>query len=361
VKVRVPLDGRAYDVVIRSGALRDLPRLASAPRGTRVAVIGDRRLMGSLRRLARDFTARGHPTTTIAVAAEERLKSLREIEPLYGKLLRAGLDRHATIVGLGGGTIGDAVGFLAATYLRGVRFVSVPSTLLADVDSAIGGKTALNHALGKNLIGLFAQPDLVVVDPALLRGLDRRDRISGLGEIVKYALIADPALYRLLERNWRRLVALEEPLCTRTIGRCVAIKAAIVAADERERTGLRAQLNFGHTVAHALENVAGYGLLRHGEAVIVGMRAAVALSTARGHLAPGLAQRLETYLASLPVPDHWQRYSANRIVAATRHDKKRGAHGVRFVLLDRIGHTVGDDGVSPEMLRAVLRRVGFRR
>lgn len=355
----MPLDGRAYDVLIRDGALRDAASLAGAPRGTRVAVIGDRRLAPALKRLAQAFAARGNPATAIAIDARERLKSLRSIEPIYGKLLNAGLDRRSTIVGLGGGTIGDAVGFVAATYLRGVRFVSVPSTLLAVVDSAIGGKTALNHALGKNLIGLFAQPDLVLVDPQLLRSLDRRDRISGLGEIVKYALIADSKLYRTLEERWRDLVALREPLTTRAIARCIAIKARIVAADEREHTGLRAQLNFGHTVAHALENVAGYGTLRHGEAVIVGMRSAVALSEAKGHLTARASERIEAFLASLPVPEGWQRLSARRIAQATRHDKKRGARGVRFILLDRIGHTLGDDDVTPSLLYAILRRVGF--
>lgn len=359
MKITVPLDGRSYDVVIRDGALRSVARLASAPRGTRVAIVGDRRLAPALARLARAFEANGNPATTIAVRAEETLKSLRSVEPLYGKLLRAGLDRRSTIVGVGGGTIGDAIGFVAATYLRGIRYVAVPSTLLADVDSAIGGKTALNHALGKNLIGLFAQPDLVVVDPVLLRGLDRRDRVSGLGEIVKYALIADARLYRTLEGAWRRLIALDEPLTSRTIARCVAIKARLVAADERDYTGLRARLNFGHTIAHALEHVAGYGTLRHGEAVIVGMRAAVALSAERGHLSPQAARRVEIFLASLPVPQRWQRYSARRIVAATRHDKKRGARGVRFVLLDRIGHAIGDDGVGPDLLRRVLRHIGF--
>jgi 3-dehydroquinate synthase len=359
LKVRVNLPGRQYDVVIRDAAIRDIARLSGAPHGTHVAVVGDQRLDRTLRSIARSFETRGHPTTTIAVRATENLKSLRSIEPLYGKLLRAGLDRRSTIVGVGGGTIGDAIGFVAATYLRGVRFVSVPSTLLADVDSAIGGKTAVNHALGKNLVGVFAQPDAVVVDPSLLRSLDRRDRISGLGEIVKYGLIADARLYRTLRSKWRHIVSLEEPLVSRTIARCVAIKARVVAADERERTGLREMLNFGHTVAHALENVAGYGTLRHGEAVIVGMRAAVALSARRNHLRANAAREIDAFLAALPVSPVWKKISSRRIIAATRHDKKRGAKGVRFVLLSQIGRTVSDDGVTPETLRGVLREIGF--
>ncbi|MGH7660742.1 MAG: 3-dehydroquinate synthase [Vulcanimicrobiaceae bacterium] len=361
MKVTVPLDGRQYDVVVQSGALERVARLAATEKSAKVAIVGDARLAPVLKRLARCFEQRGNATTVVPVAANENLKSLRTVEPLYGKLLRAGLDRRSTIVGVGGGTIGDAIGFLAATFLRGVRFVSVPTTLLADVDSAIGGKTGLNHEFGKNLIGVFAQPNLVVVDPSLLRSLDRRDRVSGLGEIVKYGLIADARLYRTVQTSWRELLALREPLLSRTIARCVAIKARVVAADEREQTGLRAQLNFGHTVAHALENVAGYGLLRHGEAVIVGMRAAVSLSELRGHLSERVAGAIDMFLRGLPVPDEWKRYSARRIAAATRHDKKRGARGVKFVLLDRIGHTLGDDGVGGDELMTVLRAVGFAR
>ena len=361
MKVTVPLKGRPYHVVIRDGALRDLARLTGATRGTRVAVVGDRRLTKTLSQLTRAFEAYGNPATTIAVPAEERLKSLRSVEPLYGKLLRAGLDRRSTIVGVGGGTIGDAIGFVAATYLRGVRFISVPTTLLAAVDSSIGGKTGLNHALGKNLIGVVAQPDLVVIDPRILRGLDRRDRISGLGEIVKTGLIADARLYRTLVTSWKDVVALNEPLTTRVIARCVAIKAHVVASDERERTGIREQLNFGHTVAHALENVAGYGTLRHGEAVIVGMRAAVALSALRGHLRDADARAIQHLLQAIPVPATWQRYSARSIAAAAKHDKKRGARGVRFVLLTKVGRTIMDDGVSQDELLGVLRSIGFSR
>ena len=339
MKIRVPLEGRPYDVHVGSAYRRRVVRLSQTPRGASVAIIGDRRLPRALELLTQDFEEGGYRTITIGVGANEALKSLKAIEPLYGRLLRAGLDRRSTIVGLGGGTIGDAIGFLAATYLRGVRFVSVPTTLLADVDSAIGGKTGLNHPLGKNLIGAFSQPDTVVVDTTYLSTLDRRDRISGLGEIIKYGLIADAALYRSVERNWHQIVALREPLLTKTIGRCIAIKARVVAADERERTGIREQLNFGHTVGHALEQVAGYGRFRHGEAVIVGMRAAVALSRIRGRLAPSSAERIERFLATLPVPEllpplpggldrsrHQARQEARRKGHPVRAARIRGAY-----------------------------------
>lgn len=360
MKVTVPLGGRSYAVHVGNGLIQRVPQLAEIPRAGGVAIVGDRRLDPVMRRLARAFEQAGTPAPIFAVRANESLKSLDALAPLYGKLLRAGFDRRATIVGVGGGTIGDAIGFLAATYLRGVRFVSVPTTLLAGVDSAIGGKTGVNHPLGKNLIGVFSQPSVVIVDPALLRTLDRRDRISGVGEIVKYGLIADPKLFRKLQSHWHEIVALRSPITTATIARCVELKAEVVGADERERTGIREQLNFGHTVAHALEQVAGYGRFRHGEAVIIGMRAAVALSAVRETLAPRTAHEIDAFLAKLPVPAGWRRYDARAIAAATRHDKKRTAKGVRFVLLDEIGHTVSDDGVQRTELLHALREIGFQ-
>lgn len=355
----MPLGGRSYPIHIGNGLIARVPQLAQIPRAGRVAVIGDRRLGSLMARLVRAFEQAGVPAASVEVRADESLKSLDALEPLYGKLLRAGFDRRTTVVGVGGGTIGDAIGFLAATYLRGVRFVSVPTTLLADVDSAVGGKTGVNHPLGKNLIGVFAQPDVVIIDPALLRTLDRRDRISGLGEIVKYGLIADAGLFAKLQSHWREIVALRAPLTTAVIARCVAIKAEVVGADERERSGIREQLNFGHTIAHALEQVAGYGRFRHGEAVIIGMRAAVALSALRETLAPRTARKIDGFLAKLPVPEGWGGYDARTIAGATRHDKKRTAKGVRFVLLDEVGHTVPDDGVQRSELVRALREIGF--
>ncbi|MBV8355714.1 MAG: 3-dehydroquinate synthase [Candidatus Eremiobacteraeota bacterium] len=350
----------ALRVHVGSGLIGHVADLASLEPKTKVAIVGDRRLGKHLNRLKRDFERAGALATLLPVRADERLKSLDALTPLYGKLLEAQLDRRSIVVGAGGGTIGDAIGFLAATYLRGVRFISIPTTLVADIDSSIGGKTGVNHPLGKNLIGVVAQPSFVVIDPALLATLDRRDRISGLGEIVKTGLIADAALYEDLTTNWRALMKLKEPFTTDVIARCVAFKIKIVAGDETDRSGLREQLNFGHTVGHALERVLGYGKLRHGEAVIVGMRAAVALSARRGLLPEETARAVDTYLATLPVPSFWKKIRAQKIVDAAQHDKKRTAQGLRFVLLDRIGHTVPADAVTAKELLPVLRSVGFR-
>lgn len=358
MKVPVDLGVRSYDVEIASGLLQRVADWLGASPGRPVAIVGDARLAGTVAGLAAQAAGAGHPVTAIDVEASETLKSLAAVEPIYGRLLEAGLDRHGTIVGVGGGTIGDAIGFVAATYLRGIRFINVPTTLLAAVDSAVGGKTGLNHALGKNLIGTIAQPAKVIVDPDIFASLDARDRISGLGEIAKYALIADPLLYLELRGRWREIAELRD--IERIIARCVEIKARYVSADETDRAGVREHLNFGHTVAHALERELGYGAIRHGEAVIVGMRAAVELSRVRGHLADALADDIDAHLRALPVPAPWTALTAERIAEATLHDKKRTPGGsLRFVLIAAIGRALGDDEVSGEQLTAALRRTGF--
>lgn len=358
MNVPVELGDRSYQVEIASGLLDRVPDWLGAAPGRPVAVVGDARLRDRLDAIAGQADAAGHPASVVAVDATEQLKTLAAIEPVYGRLMEAGLDRHSTIVGVGGGTIGDAIGFVAATYVRGIRFINVPTTLLAAVDSAIGGKTGLNHALGKNLIGTFAQPAAVIVDPQVFASLEPRDRISGLGEIAKYALIADPLLYLELRARWREIAALDG--IERIVARCAAIKAAYVSADEFDRNGRREHLNLGHTVAHAVERELGYGLIRHGEAVIVGLRAAVELSRLRGHLTDALANDIDAHLSELPVPAPWATLAAEQIAGATAHDKKRTAGGrVRFVLIAAIGRAVGDDGVTGEELVTALRRVGF--
>ncbi|HEX3549529.1 MAG TPA: 3-dehydroquinate synthase, partial [Candidatus Elarobacter sp.] len=295
---------------------------------------------------------------TDRAAADEQLKSLRAIGDLYERLLAERVDRRCVIVGVGGGTIGDAAGFAAATFQRGVPFVAVPTTLLSAVDAAIGGKTAINLEGGKNLVGTVTQPAHVAIAPQALRTLPRRDVVSGYGEMLKYGLALDAALYRALRDGESAL--LEDPSSALgAIARCVELKAEIVARDEEDRTGTRAVLNFGHTVGHAIEKVAGYGALRHGEAVIVGMRAALALSVARGGLDERARADADAHLASLPLPPDWRALDAAALVEATARDKKRHAGGTQFVLLDAIGSARLHDGVSPADVRAALAEIGI--
>jgi shikimate kinase / 3-dehydroquinate synthase len=350
---------RPYDVAIGPSVIETLPERIAPPAGGRAVVVVDHAVEALGTRVARAYHDAGVHATLLAVQADESLKSLASLTDLYARFVDAQLDRRGIVIGIGGGTIGDAAGFAAATYQRGIPFVAIPTTLLSAVDAAIGGKTAINLDAGKNLVGTVTQPALVAIAPHTLRSLPRRDVVSGYGEMLKYGLALDAELYRALRATEAAL--LDDPATALdAIARCVEIKAAIVARDEEDRTGIRAVLNFGHTVAHAIEKVAGYGTLRHGEAVIVGMRAAIALSVARGRLAPALAVEPDAHLAALPVPDVWRSLDVEAVIAATRGDKKRHAGGTQYVLLDAIGTADLDDGVQLEDVRAALAEIGLR-
>jgi 3-dehydroquinate synthetase len=239
-----------------------------------------------------------------------------------------------------------------------VPYVAVPTTLLAAVDAAIGGKTAINVPAGKNLVGTVTQPAFVAIAPFALRSLPRRDVVSGYAEMLKCGLALDAPLYHALRAGESALF--DDPATALdTIARCVELKAELVARDEEDRSGVRAVLNFGHTIGHAVEKVAGYGTLRHGEAVIVGMRAALALSAARGALDAADRDAADAHLASLPVPAGWRELDVEAVIAATRADKKRHAAGTLYVLLDRIGSARLDDTIRSEDVRAALAHIGL--
>jgi len=256
-------------------------------------------------------------------------------------------DRRTPVLALGGGVVGDLAGFLAATLLRGVPLVHLPTTLVAQADSAIGGKTGINHAAGKNLIGAFHQPHLVLADPATLQTLPEREWTSGLAEVIKAALIADANFFDWLEAHWDAVAAREAEAVAYLVRHSVTIKAAVVAEDEREG-GRRGILNFGHTFGHALERVGGYAACTHGEAVAVGMRAALYLSAL---LAPDLDRaRADALVARLPVPPAVADLPLDALVAAMAHDKKRDGDRLRFVVLDRIGAARLTAEVSPRQV-----------
>jgi 3-dehydroquinate synthase len=350
--------GRPYEVTIGPYVLDDLPARITPLPGGRVVIVADRSVEELGERVRHGYAAAHVEATLLCVDADESLKSLAALGALYDRFVDAGLDRHGVIVGVGGGTIGDVVGFAAATYQRGVPYVAVPTTLLAAVDAAIGGKTAINLPSGKNLVGTVTQPAHVAIAPQALRTLPRRDVVSGYGEMLKCGLALDAQLYRTLRAGETAL--LDDPATALdAIARCVELKAEIVARDEDDRTGTRAVLNFGHTVGHAIEKVAGYGTLRHGEAVIVGMRAALALSVACGSLDDGVRADADAHLAALPVPPAWRALDPAAIVEATRRDKKRHAGGTQYVLLDAIGSARLHDGVRAEDVRAALAAIGY--
>ena len=286
--IRVDLGDRSYPIYVESGALAKLGPLYSEHKlGEHAAVITDKtveKLYG--RRTVALLKGAGIDAELIPVPSGESSKSLEWLERLYTRLIWSGFDRDSTIVALGGGVIGDLSGFAAATYMRGIRWVQVPTTLLAQVDAAIGGKTGINHRLGKNLIGAFHQPQFVLTDPELLATLPMRERWSGLAEVIKYGLVRDEHLFHQLEERLQKNDNLEKlEQLTSLIERSVEIKSEIVSNDERER-GNRVLLNFGHTLGHALESATQYQRFLHGEAIIWGMLAESYISREKQWLAP---------------------------------------------------------------------------
>lgn len=267
----------------------------------------------------------------------ESAKNLATVEAICEELVRAGADRTSTLIGVGGGVVGDVVGFVAATYLRGVRLIHVPTTLVAQVDSAIGGKTGVNLPEGKNLIGAFYQPSLVVADAATLGTLSDRDYRSGIYEIIKYCVIGDEKLFQILDRDFDKLLSRDPGVLSFIIRRCITQKARVTSLDERE-IGLRETLNFGHTFGHALESLTRYRLFRHGEAVGWGMIAAALLGVLAKILSAEDAARIVRMVRRVgPLPRLPRNVSASRLLAEMRNDKKSRDGTIRFVLAARIG------------------------
>jgi 3-dehydroquinate synthase len=294
----------------------------------------------------------GFQPTVISVPPGEASKSLATLELVYDRMTAAALDRSSAVFALGGGVVGDLAGFAAATFLRGVPIVQVPTTVVAQVDSALGGKTAINHRLAKNLIGAFYQPRLILADVATLATLPDREFREGLAEVIKYGAIMDAPMIADLERDLDAIIARRPDLLEQVVARSLSHKAYVVGADERE-SGLRKTLNFGHTVGHAIEASAGYGNYYHGEAVSIGMVAASRLSSKYAGFSADEASRLQRLIerAGLPtaMPPGWR---SDDFLRALGLDKKRAAGGVEFVLLDRLGHSLTkslslDDIVSP--------------
>ncbi len=286
----------------------------------------------------------------------EAAKSWDAVEALMSSMIAAGLGRDSAIVALGGGSVTDAAGFAAAIYQRGIPWVSVPTTLLGQLDSGLGGKTGINLAGGKNLAGAFHRASAVVCDPGVLKSLPARERVSGFAEALKYGLVFDPALWRLITENWDALMAGDASLTARVVRAGAGWKRKIVAEDEFETKGPRELLNFGHTLGHALESASGLGVLRHGEAVIWGMRAALRLSVSRAGLSPSAALEADRFLAMLPVPVP-RRIEPRRLVELARRDKKARGGKARFVLLKALGRPttmVVDDELVLRVVRELL-------
>jgi len=270
--------------------------------------------------------------------AGEKSKSIEIANQWWQQLASTAVDRKAVVIALGGGVVGDLAGFIAATHLRGLRMVQVPTTLLAQVDSSVGGKVAINLPQGKNLVGCFWQPEMVWIAPTVLNTLSEREFKAGIAEVVKYAVICDADFFVWLDENCSAILAKDPAAITYVITKCCTIKAAIVEADTKETTGLRAILNFGHTIGHALENLAGYGTILHGEAVAIGMVAEAKLAEQHNVCRPTVAKPLVDLLTKFGLPTTMPEYSNGVLLDAMKNDKKNVGSNIVFVLPTRIGH-----------------------
>jgi 3-dehydroquinate synthase len=359
--ITVALGERSYDILVDEGLLdRAAEYLALLARDGRLLVISDETvwttLGGRLRAGLGDVGA-----IPILVPAGEASKSWTGLQSVVDRLLDHGVERRDHVVALGGGMVGDLAGFAAAIVNRGCNFVQVPTSLLAQVDSSVGGKTAINVAAGKNLVGAFHQPSLVLIDPSLLDTLDPREVRAGYAEIVKYALIEDTELFDWLKENGARVLAGDPAARTRAIAVAVAGKARVVQQDERETGGRRALLNLGHTFGHALEAETGYsGRLLHGEAVALGCVLAFDLSAERGLCSAAAALRVRDHFQSVGLPvslaEVGLRGRGGRLAAHMQHDKKRAGGRTPFILARGIGETFVDDSIELPDVIAFLDR-----
>ena len=356
-EVTVPLGTRSYSILIAPKLLPQLgAQCAKLKLGQRCAIITDKNVAPHFAKWAQNsLRAAGFDSVTIVVPAGETAKSLKTVQTCYDQLAKHRLERKSFIVALGGGVVGDLAGFVAATYLRGIAFVQVPTTLLAQVDSSVGGKVGVNLAAGKNLVGAFYQPRLVLCDIDALATLPTREFRAGLAEVIKYGIIYDAALFARLERDLGKLLKLDRKTLAEVIARCCEIKAEVVGQDETE-SGLRAILNFGHTIGHALEAISRYGKYLHGEAISIGQVAASELSSALLDLPDVDVERIADLFrrASLPTSVELNAREMKQLFAAMRLDKKVSAGEVKFVLAKRIGEVVWGQRVREELIRATL-------
>ncbi|NCO33006.1 MAG: 3-dehydroquinate synthase [Armatimonadetes bacterium CG2_30_59_28] len=354
-EVPVNIGERSYRIHIEWGSLERAPELLKS-RGlqTRLFLITHPTLNDLYgRRLQEALSLESFPIITAEIPEGEGTKSLRVAAELYDRMVDARLSRDSAIIALGGGVVGDISGFVAATYMRGIRFIQIPTTLLSQVDASVGGKVAVNHPQAKNLIGAFHQPSFVLMDPGTLISLPKREVRAGLAEVVKYGVIYDEQFFRFIEENADSLLRLDSVPVEEMLRRSCEIKAWVVEQDERE-SGLRAILNFGHTIGHAVEAVFGYGELLHGECVAVGMVAASRIAVAQELCDSEVEARLTGLLQRIGLPISIPACPIDPVLQAMRLDKKGDTGGLRFVLPERMGRVTIARGIPEQtILQAV--------
>jgi len=338
-KIRVELAERSYNIYIGRDTLDGIgerlrlfdlsPKIAMVSNPTVFSLYGDR-VTDTVRKAGFDLL-------TITIPDGEEFKDLIRVEHIYDELLRYKLDRSSALIALGGGVIGDITGFAASTYMRGISSIQIPTTLLAQVDSSVGGKTGVNHKLGKNMIGTFWQPGIVWIDTETLKTLPERELLAGLAEVIKYGIIHDEELFTFLEVNRDKILNLNSDAVTHIIKRSCEIKAEVVSKDERE-SGLRAILNYGHTIGHAIETVTGYTRFLHGEAVAIGMCLEAKLSQILGVIDKEDVRRIKALIDSYGIPSGTpEDININALLSSMKLDKKAVAGALKFILPEKIG------------------------
>ncbi|MBU0701991.1 3-dehydroquinate synthase [bacterium] len=355
--IKVNLGERSYAIYIDAGLLKNIGNiLTEAGVGHDVVVITNPKVGYFYKDiLVSQLKETGFETRVIEIPDGEDYKNLKTVAYLYDKLVEMKAHRKTTLIALGGGVIGDIVGFVAATFMRGIPFVQIPTTLLAQVDSSVGGKTGVNLTTAKNMVGAFWQPQVVIIDPDVLKTLSLREIKSGLAEVIKYGMIHDADFFEYLEKNIQHIERLESEAMIHIIDSSCKIKAEVVESDERE-AGLRAILNFGHTIGHALESQTSYQLFRHGEAISIGMAAAVKIAARIGMFPRKDVTRLITLLQMAGLPVKFKDLSPDDLLQTMFSDKKNvSSEHIRFILPKRIGHVIMVEDLSQQVIVDILK------
>lgn len=353
--VPVALSERSYDIEIGAGLLASSgERITARKYATHAVVISDTNLEHLADVVAGSLAEHCNSVDLLYVEPGEPSKSIEVCDQLWNKLLELGTDRKSLIVAVGGGVVGDLAGFVAASFARGLAFVQIPTSLLAQVDSSVGGKVGINLPGAKNMVGAFWQPTFVLIDINVLHSLPDREYRAGLAEVVKYGVILDDEFFVYLEKHVDEINARDAQVLEQIVARSCELKALVVSQDEREETGLRAVLNYGHTFCHAIETLSGYGELLHGEAVSIGMLCASRLAERLGRITADVTQRQHALLTALQIPVDLPPLDPEQMIKVMARDKKAEHGKLRFVLPSKLGHVELVGGVPSEVVREVL-------
>ncbi len=358
-RIKVALDDRSYDIIICSDCIKDTGNyIKDIGLKDKICIVTNQRINNLYgKRITGYLKKAGFAPFSILIPDGERYKNLKTVSDIYDKLISYKIERNSSLIALGGGVIGDITGFAAATYLRGIPYIQMPTTLLAQVDSSVGGKTGVDHKKGKNLIGAFYQPRLVLIDINTLQSLPKREFRAGMAEIVKYGVIADEGFLNYLEENLEDILSLKKDRLLHIVKRSCEIKARIVEKDEKEITGKRAILNFGHTFGHAIETITGYKKYKHGEAVAIGMVMASKLAYRMNICDVHVYLRIKRLLNRIGLPTEIERLNSKEALKIMELDKKVSEGKIKFILPKRIGEVIISSNWKIEDVKKVVENM----